>query len=138
MTTFSMQDFVDIIRDSSFMKFKTLIKKPGYELDSSLREKERINYSAGDTTSDDGDYLSVQMTKDRHVHFLNFSTSNNKLYQQLERQVNEMGFKKLNDDLDVKEFTLDKIYLEIVTLNNEKSPSYMFVLVRDDRKDILK
>jgi hypothetical protein len=138
MAAFSMQEFVAIIRDSSFMKFIALANKPDYELDSSLREENLIVYYAGDTISDDGDYLSVHMTKDRHVHFFTFSTSNKKLYQQLERQVNEMGFKRLDDDPVVKEFTLGKVYLSIIIGDEEKSPFYMFSFLRDKRKDPLK
>ncbi|MBI5858500.1 MAG: hypothetical protein HZB42_12750 [Sphingobacteriales bacterium] len=138
ITAFSIQELVAIIRDSSFEKFIALVNKPDYELDSSHLEENRIHYSAGDTTSDDGDYVSVQMTKYRHVHFLNFSTSNKKLYKQLERQVSEMGFKRLDDDPVVKDFTLGKVYLSIVIVGDEKSPSYMFSFVRDDRKYPLK
>ena len=56
-----MQELVAIIRDSSFLKFMALANKPDYELDSSLSlyEKNDIHYSASDTTSDDGDDVTV-------------------------------------------------------------------------------
>jgi hypothetical protein len=138
IAAFSMQEFVGIIRDSSFMKFKALVSKPGYEVDSSLSENEITHYSAGDTTIEKGDNMSVQMTKDRYINFLTFTTFNKKLYLQLERQISEMGFRRLNNNPTIKEFTLEKVYLTTVASSDAKSPSYMFVLVRDDRKNYIK
>ena len=138
MAAFSMQEFVAIIRDNNFMKFMTLANKPGYELDSSFREQNLILYSAYDTTSDDGDDLSAHTTKDRYINFLSFSTSDKKLYQKLEKQVSEMGFKRLDDHPFVKEFTLDKVHLTIIIEDDKKPPFYTFALVRDERKNLLK
>jgi hypothetical protein len=134
ITAFSMQDFVTIIRDSSFEKFIALVNKPNYELDSSFGEENGIHYSAADTTSDDGDFINVQMTSDRHVHFLNFTTSNKSLYLHLKRQIKEMGFETIDDESELKEFKLDKIYLSLSILDKEPPTSYMFSFVRDNRK----
>ena len=72
---------IAIIADSSFSAFTELVNTINYSLiDSSITSEGEIFYSA-EQPEETEDYLSVKMTKDHYVNYLNFLTYKKNLYQ---------------------------------------------------------